>query len=227
MKRAASCPPNAVAPPGASEAADAKPGAFIPEEWREFVEEMLVVGLAVEDIVEAVIAKGGERITAGAVLAHYRSQPELQKRRIEETVKGVGELRAALGNPEADQALFELANSALMVGYMGLTKNRANSITIKDAECIRLARENLKLRKRYLELKEIGEKRQNQVHWKRLRYEDVKHDKACLELKKLRKSLRGLMEQGKLDTDTLAKIKEIYGIVQQPFIEDLAQEPQA
>jgi len=203
----------------------AAPRPLIREEWREFVEEMLVAGLAVEDIAEAVVQKGGPVIRDGAILAHFRTHPDLQKRRVESTVNGVEKLAGALGNPEADHALTQLANSALMVGYMGLTKSRASSITIKDAESIRLQRLNLKLRKRYLELKERGQRWQNSLLNKRLRFEDVKYQTACEKLTQLRKTMRTLMEEGKLEPSTLEKIKEIYGIVRQPFIDENSKAP--
>lgn len=227
MKRGSRRPSALAAGKGATEAIGPNERPLIPEEWRGLVEDLLVAGLAVEDIVEAVLEKNGPVIKEGAILSHFRTHPDLQKRRVENTVSGVEKLAGALGNPEADHALTQLANSALMVGYMGLTKKRANSITIKDAEVIRLSRENLQLRKQYLKLKEVGQARTNQLLDKRLRFEDVKHDKACEELKKLRGSLGTLMREGKLEQNTLNKIKEIYGIVQQPFIEEIANEQTA
>lgn len=217
--------PERVAPPAVEQQTAAAPKPLIDEEWRAFVEEMLVAGLAVEEIVEAVAAKDGPPLKVGAILAHFRTHPELQKRRVEQTVSGVAKLRAALGNPESDQAVTELANSALMIGYMGLSQKSAHSITIKDAEMIRLSGENLKLRKRYLELKERGQKRENRLLYKRLRYEDVKYDTAFVKLKHLRKTLRTLMEEGKLEPSTLDKIREIYGIIRQPFIEENSKTP--
>ena len=202
----------------------AAPGPLIPAECRELVEELLVAGLAVEDIAEAVAAQGGPPLTDGAILAHFRTHPHLQRERIEETAAGAAKLRAALGNPEADDGLVQLANSALMVGYMGLTKKRSNSITIKDAECIRLTRENHKIRRRLLRLQEAGAKRDNLLRHKKLRYEDVKYDTALEKLKLLRKQFRLLMEEGKLDVGTLEKIREIYGIIRQPFIPDISEE---
>jgi hypothetical protein len=193
------------------------PRLLIPEEWRNDVEELLVAGAAVEEIVEAVMAKGGPEIPAGAVLGHYRIRPDLQRRRVEQTVKGAAELREALGNPQADHALVQLANAALIVGYQGLTKKSA-SLTIKDAETIRLARQNLKLRQRILRIKALNERRAHALHWKRLRYEDVKYATAVARLKQLRRELHGLMEEGKLEPQTLEKIREIYGIIRQPYI---------
>ena len=203
------------------------PGPLIPEACRKFVEELLVGGLAVEDIAEAVAAQYGLQLTDGALLAHFRTHPHLQKERIEKTAAGAVKLREALGNPEADDGLVQLANSALMVGYMGLTKKRSNSITIKDAECIRLTRENQKIRRRLLRLQEAGQKRENTLAYKKLRYEDVKYDTAVEKLKLLRKQFRLLMEEGKLDAATLDKIREIYGIIRQPFIPDITEEAPA
>jgi hypothetical protein len=198
---------------------------LIPEEWRPLVEELLTSGLAVEDIVEAVVDQGGPHIREGAILAHFRTHAHLQKHRVENTVDGAAKLRAALGNPEADHGLTQLANSALMIGYMGLTKKRSNSITIKDAEVIRLARQNLKLRQRYLRLKEVNVKRANELQWRKLRYEDVKYETAVTKLRSLRHALRALMNEGKLEPDTLDKIREIYGIIKQPYIAEDTEEP--
>ncbi|MBI4164723.1 MAG: hypothetical protein HY508_03195 [Acidobacteria bacterium] len=217
MKMEATPPPAAARPPQGVDAAASAPRPLIQEEWLPFVEEMLVAGLAVEDIAEAVIARGGPEISDGAILAHFRTHLDLQKRRVEQTVEGVAKLRQALGNPEADHTLVELANSALMAGYMGLTNKRAGSLTIKDAEVIRLSRENLKLRKRYMALKERGQARENRLLQSRLRYEDIKYDTAVERLKHLRKEFRSLMEAGKLEAGTLEKIREIYGIIKQPF----------
>jgi hypothetical protein len=200
---------------------------LIAEEWRPMVEELLISGLAVEDIAEAVAAHGGPPLTAGAILAHFRTHPHLQKARIENTTAGAAKLRDALGNPEADEGLVQLANSALMIGYMGLTKNRSNSITIKDAECIRLMRENLKLKQQNLKLKEVGEKRENALRWRKARYEDIKFDTAVEKLKLLRKQFRLLMEEGKLDAGTLDKIREIYGIIRRPYLGDITEETPA
>lgn len=203
------------------------PGPLIPEAWRKDVEDLLTAGLAVEDIVEAVIAKGGPEIPEGAILAHFRTRPELQARRVKQTVAGTAEMREALGNPQADHTLVELANSALMIGYMGLTKKRGASITIKDAEVVRLARQNLKLRRRVLRMKELNEKRAHEVHWRRIRYEDVKYQTAVERLKQLRRGLRTLMEEGKLDAGTLERIREIYGIIRQPYTLENTEEAPA
>lgn len=197
-----------------------QPGELIPEQWREFIEEMLVSGLAVEDIAEVARGKAGLTISASAILAHFRTHSELQKRRAEATIQGVEDLKQALGNPGSDHVMVQLANSALMIGYMGLTRARANSLTIKDAEMIRLERENLKLKNRVLKMREIGHARSNQLHLKKLRYEDVKYETAYQKLVKLKHELRALMHEGKLDKETLEKIKEIYGIIRLPFLDE-------
>lgn len=215
------------ATPDGGDGRTAAPGPLIPEGCRELVEELLVAGLTVEDIAEAVAAQGGPTLTDGAILAHFRTHPHLQRARIEQTAAGAAKLREALGNPEADEGLVLLANSALMVGYMGLTKKRSNSITIKDAECIRLTRENQKIRRRLLRLHEAAAKRDNTLRYKKLRYEDVKYHTAVEKLKLLRKQFRLLMEEGKLDVTTLDKIREIYGIIRQPFLPDTTQEAPA
>lgn len=213
----ARCAPTEGAPAGAP---------LIPEAWREFVEDMLVSGSTAEDVVEAVIAQGGPEISVGAVLGHFRARPALLVKRVKQTLAGAAKLRDALGNPEADHALVELANAALMVGYQGLSRKSA-SLTIKDAETIRLARQNHKLRQRILRLKEVNLKRANELHWKKLRYEDVKYDTAVVKLKHLRQALRALLAEGKLESSTLDKIREIYGIIRQPFIPETTEEAPA
>ena len=160
------------------------------------------------------------------MLGHFRAHPGLQIKRVKQTLAGAAELRDALGNPQADHALVELANAALLIGYQGLTR-KSGSITIKDAEVIRLARQNLKLRQRVLRLKEVSVKRANDLHWKKLRYEDVKYDTALEKLKQLRHALHSLMAEGKLESGTLEKIREIYGIIRQPFIPPETEDPAA
>ena len=208
--------------------ADGREGAgqlpLIPDEWRNVVEELLTTGSTAEDVVEAVIGQGGPEVSVGAVLGHFRAHPGLQIQRVKQTLAGAAELRDALGNPQADHALVELANAALLVGYQGLTR-KSGSITIKDAEVIRLARENLKLRRRVLRLKEVSVKRANDLHWKKLRYEDVKYDTALEKLNQLRHALHSLMAEGKLESGTLEKIREIYGIIRQPFIPPEGESP--
>jgi hypothetical protein len=196
------------------------PAELIPEQWRGFIEEMLVSGLAVEDIAEIARGKAGLEIAESAILAHFRTHPELQKRRAEATIQGVEDLKKALGSPGSDHAMAQLANSALMIGYMGLTRARANSLTIKDAEMIRLERENLKLKHRVLKMREIQHARSNELHARKLRYEDIKYETAVQKLAKLKRELKALMNEGKLETETLEKIKEIYGIVKLPFLDE-------
>lgn len=199
---------------------------IIPAEWQGAVEELLIAGCTVEEVVETVNAQGGPEIPTGAVESHFRRSPALQRRRAQHLVEAAEQLRAALGNPQADHALVQLANAALMSGYLGLTRKNA-SLTIKDAECIRLARQNLKLRKRILRIKELNEERAHQLNWRRLRYEDVKYDTAVEKLKQLRQQLRTLMAEGKLESGTLEKIREIYGIIKQPFIPPEIENPAA
>jgi len=60
-------------------------------------------------------------------------------------------------------------------------------------------------------------------------YVIVKCDKAKFELRKMMDLLRGLKRGDQLDAQTIGKIREIYGIIRQPYIEpeNPAAPPQA
>jgi hypothetical protein len=190
------------------------------------IDELLAEGATFEDVVRTLNDATGEGIAEVAVENYFRSNLELQKRRVRRMVEKLEELKKSLGGPESAEG--KLAEAALFTGLMGLTR-KSTYIDLEDLEVLRLKRDKLNLERTIMEMKEKEARERRRMMQAQTNYVIVKCDKAKFELRKMMDLLRGLKRGDQLDAQTIGKIREIYGIIRQPYIEpeNPAAPPQA
>lgn len=212
-------------PPLQQPAAPAKAGGEKPEPIKnindlsggpkDFIDDLLVEGATFEDVVESVAEKGDVRVTLQAVMNYFRSNLDLQKRRVLRQVEKAQELKKSLGDPDSAEA--KLADAIFVTGYMGVTRKGAE-LKLKDVESIRLSKENLRLRNRVLRNRQKEHRQQRR--FRRLR-EDLARKKLefyTLKSAELKRAMAAERKQNKLGPETMRAIQEIYGIATIPSL---------
>ena len=189
--------------------------ADLPDEKRRLVEQMLVEGAPFEDVVDAVNERDGDGVTLTAVENFFRGDLELQKRRARHQVESVQALKQSLGDP--DSAEGQLAAAALFTGFLGLNRKSAE-LNLKDAERLRLLRENLSLRNRLLRLRGKREVQLMAYTKARIKLELAKWELAKGQITKLYRELQAPGQEARLGPETLQKIQEIYGLISLPQV---------
>jgi len=184
-------------------------------EWRELVEQSLVGGFTFDDVVEIFKERKGPRVTLHALEAFYHSRLDVQKRRIQHLLEEVEKLKDAMAHPETAEA--QLADATLFTGLLRLSR-RNSQLTVKDAQSLRMQKENLQLRKRILHMKLQDASRKKSYAHQRYLFEEARREKLILENRRLQEILKKLRQDETLPTDVVSKIQEIYGIVKQPYI---------
>ena len=190
------------------------------------IDDLLVEGATFEDVVRTVNGEAGKWINQQAVENYFHANLELQKRRVRRMVEKLEELKKSLGDPESAEG--KLAEAALFTGLMGLTR-KSTYIDLEDLETLRLRREKLALERTIMELKEKEARERRRMVQAQTSYVIVKCEKAKFELRKMMDLLRNLKRGDQLDAQTIGRIREIYGIIRQPYIEpeNPAPAPQA
>ena len=184
-------------------------------EWRELVEKLIEEGSTLEDVAEILQERQGPRVTLHALGVYYQSNLDLQKRRIKHLIELADKLKHAMAHPESTEG--RLADATLLTGLVRLTRRHAQ-LTIKDAQSLRMQRENLRLRQRILKMKQAQAVREKSIAHQHYLYEEERRQKLKLENKKLEEILKKLRQDQTLPADVMEKIQEIYGIVKQPYI---------
>jgi len=185
------------------------------------VDELLIEGATISDVVTTLNADRGEAISELAVENYFRANLDLQKRRVQRMVEKLEELKRSMGNPESAEG--KLAEAALFTGLMGLQRNPMY-VDLEDVQTLRLKRDKLDLERTILQMKERESRERVRQMKAQTAYTIAKCEKAKFELHKMADLLRSLKRGDCLDTETLNKIREIYGIIQQPYIADLTEE---
>ena len=188
--------------------------ALLPQEQQQVVEKMLMEGAPFEDVVEAIAEQGETGLTLTAVRNHFRGSPSLQQRRVQHQLETVQALKQALGgDPESAEA--QLAGAAILTGFLGLSR-KESTLNLNDAERRRLERENLQLKKQFLELKVRKAKQDENMSRARIRVEVAKWHLLKEKVFELRRSIDNAGHGEKLGPETIQKIQEIYGLVSEP-----------
>jgi hypothetical protein len=189
------------------------------------IDELLREGATISDVVGTLNGDGGEAISDLAVENYFRSNLDLQKRRVQRMVEKLEELKKSMGNPETAEG--RLAEAALFTGLMGLARSPMYA-DLEDVQTLRLKRDKLDLERTILQFKEKeGRERVRQMK-AQTAYTIAKCERAKFELNKMADLVRNLKRGDRLDGETLNRIREIYGIIRQPFIPDITEEtPQA
>ena len=182
---------------------------------KQFIDDLLIEGATFEDVVESVAEKGDVRVTLQAVRNYFRSNLDLQKRRVLRQVEKAQELKKAFGNPDSAEA--ELAEAMFLTGFMGVTRKSAE-LNLKDAETVRMGRENLRLRNQVLRLRERKLEQDEDFNRARTNVMLKKLEILQLNINQLKSVMASESKQNKLGPETLQKIQEIYGIAALPTI---------
>jgi len=188
--------------------------AKLPAEMRELVERMLVEGATFEDVCDAV-NDHGVPVTLQAVQNRYRSDLELQKRRIVFQVERAQVLTQALADPDSSDA--QLAHAALLTGLQTLSRN-GREMTMKDAVKVLLERRNIRLKGRLMEMRIKREEEEKRFRKTRLHAEILKLRLTRGRLVQLERELKKPENRSSLGPVALEKIQEIYGLLQMPVI---------
>lgn len=188
--------------------------ARLPAELRELVERMLVEGATFEDVHEAVNERG-VHITLQAIQSRYRSDLELQKRRIQFQAERARVLTQALGDPDSTDA--QLAYAAMLTGLQSLTR-KDGGITLKDAVKGTMERRNILLKRDLLKMRLAREQEDKRFRKTRLHAEMLKLQLAKAKLEQLQRELKKHENSSTLGQVAMEKIQEIYGLLQIPVI---------
>ena len=178
---------------------------------------MLADGATFSDVVQTLNADTDDPISELAVENHYRGNVDLQKRRVLRSVEKVEELKRAMGNPETAEA--KLAESVLFTGLMGLTRSPMYA-DLEDVQVLRLKREKLELERTVQHMRARESTFRTSVMRAQVKHTLAKSDKVRAELRQIAPVLRELKEGDRLDSLTLARIREIYGIIREPYVHD-------
>jgi hypothetical protein len=188
--------------------------AKLPAGLRELVERMLVEGATFEDVCDAVNDRGVP-LTLQAVQNRYRSDLQLQKRRIEFQSERARVLTEALGDPDSSDA--QLAYAAMLTGLQSLTR-KEGGITLKDAVKGTMERRNIMLKRDLLRMRLAREEEEKRFRKTRLHAEILKLRLTRAKLVQLQRELKKPENTSTLGHVAMEKIQEIYGLLQIPVI---------
>jgi Bacteriophage Mu, Gp27 len=188
--------------------------AKLPAELRELVERMLVEGATFEDVYDSVNERGVP-VTLQAIQSRYRSDLELQKRRIEFQVERARVLTEALGDPDSLDA--QLAYAAMLTGLQSLSR-KEGGLTLRDAVKGTMERRNILLKRDLLRMQIAREKEDRRFRKTRLHAEILKLQLAKTKLEQLQRELQKYENSSTLGQVAMEKIQEIYGLLQIPVI---------
>jgi hypothetical protein len=213
-------PPEGSAESGTSAGAGAKAittavGELDPND-QKLVCNMLIEGATFEDVVDTFDERGGVRITLAAVQNYFQSHPDVQAKRARHMVKSAEDLLAALGkDPKSAEA--RLARAAFLTGYMKV-RREGSVVSAKDAERVRMVRENVTLKRRLLIV-------QKQKALQALRFSEAKTHFIVLSQEKLREEILKLQQEANrrqagepMGPEMLQRIQQIYGLACQPLL---------
>jgi len=186
----------------------------LPGELAARIRNMLVEGATFEDIVETVNSDKGPTVTQMMVESYFRRNLEVQKERVRGLIQSAEEIKKSIGNP--DTAEGQLASAAFLTGFMRLTRKSAE-IDLQDAETARMRRENLALERQVFDMKKSKNEKDIEYLKAHIRHEWGKLKYLRYKLQQMEATFDKLRRGEKLDTATLAKIREIYGIISEPF----------
>jgi DNA gyrase/topoisomerase IV subunit A len=187
----------------------------LPDPLRDRIRDMLIEGATFEDIVETVNAGKGPTVTQMMVESYFRRNLEVQKGRVRRQIERAEEIKKSIGNPETAEG--QLASAAFLTGFMRLTR-KSSEIDLQDAEAARMRRENLGLERQVLHLRKQKQEKDIEYMKAHIRHEWAKLKVLRDKLRQMQATFDKLRRGDKLDTATLAKIREIYGIISEPFI---------
>lgn len=127
-------------------------------------------------------------------------------------------LLAAIGkDPKSAEA--RLAKATFLTGYLRVRRD-ASQITPKDAERVRVARENLSLRRRILIMQKEKAVQELKYSHARTRMILLTQEKLKEEILKLQQEAKGHRAGEPMGPEMLQKIQQLYGLACQPLFDE-------
>jgi hypothetical protein len=185
------------------------------KDLKNLVCKMLTEGSTFEDVVEAVNERG-DGITLNAVQNYFQGNREIQTKRVRHLVKSAETLLATVDkDPKSAEA--RLARATFLTGYLRVRRD-ASLITPKEAEHVRMERENLSLKRRILIM-------QKEKAVQAMKYSQARTRFIVLTQEKLKEEILGLQQEAKghhagepMGPEMLQKIQQLYGLACQPLL---------
>ena len=186
------------------------------ENGQKLVYKMLSEGWTFEDVVETFEKREGVGITLTAIQNYFQAHRDIQAKRARYLVKSGEALLATLGkDPRSAEA--RLARAAFLTGYLKL-RREGSVITPKEAEQVRVVRENLSLKRRLLTV-------QKQKALQALKFSEAKTRFIVLAQEKLKEEISKLQQEAKkrhpgepMGPEMLQQIQQLYGLACQPLL---------
>ena len=177
-------------------------GSRIPAKLQRRAGRLLAAGATFEETMGELRRRGAEQVSLQAVQDFFRSNPEVQRERIERRRQAVEELKQALTDPNSQR--HHLAEAALLTGLTELTS---------PAGLYRSQLNNYRLQLRTLRLKHESATLGQRVAQTRLRLAMARWEMARLKLADLERELEQEVGQRHLDLPAIAKIRKIHAFI--------------
>jgi hypothetical protein len=183
---------------------------------KELVNKLLKEGSTFEDVVEAVNARGGQRITLNAVKTYFQGNGNLQTQRALRQVEDAEALLASLDkDPKSAEA--RLARATFLTGYSRVNRN-ASVVTPREAARYRMECENLNLKHQILTMQRKKAKQDLEYSRARTRLIEITQGKMQGDLLRLERELTAHQIGDPLAPDILQRIQQLYGLACQPLL---------
>jgi hypothetical protein len=183
---------------------------------QNLISRMLIEGSTFEDVVEAVNERGGDGITLSAVQNYFQGNLEIQAKRVRRLIESGEALLATVGkDPKSAEA--RLARATFLTGYLRVRRD-ASQISPKDAERVRVERENLSLKRRILVMQKEKAEQELKYSNARTRMILLTQEKLKEEILKLQQEAKGHRAGEPMGPEMLQKIQQLYGLACQPLL---------
>jgi hypothetical protein len=183
---------------------------------QSLIRKMLVEGSTFENIVEAIDERGGDGITLNAVQNYFQGDLEIQKMRVRHAIESAEALLSTVGkDPRSAEA--RLARATFLTGYSRVHRDSA-SITPRDAERVRMDRENLTLKHQILIMRRKKAAQDLDYSRARTRLILLTQGKLQEEILKLQREVKAHRAGDPIGPEMLQRIQQLYGLACQPLL---------
>jgi hypothetical protein len=183
---------------------------------KDLVNRLLKEGSTFEDVVEAVNARGGQRITLNAVKTYFQGNRMLQTQRARRQVEDAETLLASVDkDPKSAEA--RLARATFLTGYSRVNRN-ASLVTPREAARYRMECENLNLKHQILVMQRKKAQQDLEYSRARTRLIEITQGKMQGDLLRLERELRAHQIGEPLGPDIVQRIQQLYGLACQPVL---------
>ncbi len=183
---------------------------------KALVDKMLTEGVTFEDVVEAVNARGGKRITLNAVKTYFQGNRDLQTQRALRQVEDAEALLASLDkNPKSAEA--RLARATFLTGYSRVNRD-ASVVNPREAARYRMECENLNLKRQILVMQRKKAKQELEYSRARTNLILITQAKMQGDILRLEGELRAHHAGDPIGPEVLEKIQQLYGLCSQPLL---------